>query len=164
MVERKLTGVVTTVQVDIPFEAFEIFVTHLHEHLAYLDVDMAKADVAISHGVLQAFEQGIQALLSEIDWNDASEYIEIEDTADLLFPEQIKVAQEIEEERSRIAQAAYEEELRLEREENQRLMDEMRARMATVKPIELPKDPSVVTMVVKNKFLRKLVTMFGEKV
>lgn len=163
MVERKLTGVITTIQIDIPFEAFEIYVTHLHEQLEYCGVDIPKSDVAIAHGVLQAFEQGLQALISEVDWNDASEYIEIDDTADLLFPEQIKKAQEEEEERSRIAHEAYMEQLRLEQEEKDRRIAAMQASIAVVKPIVLPKDPSEVTVVIKNKFLRKLVTLFGEK-
>jgi hypothetical protein len=173
MVERKLTGVICTIPIEIPFDAFDLFVTQMYEHLNYLDVAIDKADVAVHPGVLQAFEQGLRSLLADVDWNEATDNIDIEDTVDLLFPEEVKAAMEAEEERSRLAHEAYMEQLRLEQEErDERMRLEQEARRmvsenAASRLAALQKelnDPNTVTVVIKNRFVRKLVQLFGEKV
>jgi F0F1-type ATP synthase epsilon subunit len=174
MIERKLTSVISTIPVDIPFDSFDTYLTNLTEQLEYYDVEMTKSEVAATPGVMQAFEHGILEIINEISWDDASEYIDIENTALNLFPEQIRIAEEAAEERYRIEQIAYAEKLRVSREELERDEAEAKAQQeaaaaefaaeaAASKKFELAQNPNALTVIVKNRFLRKLITLFGEK-
>ena len=166
MVERKLTGVISNIQIEIPFQAFDALVDLMQGELEYCEVNISKSDVAIHPGVLQVFEKGVRDMLSEIDWADVLEHIDVDDTVELLFPEEIKKAQEAEEERTRILLEQYErdraEQARLAAEQAAIKSAEMIARKAEFKTPETT-NADEVRVVIKNRFLRKLVTLFGEK-
>lgn len=174
MIERKLTGVVTTININIPFKAFDAFLDQVFNSLEYEDVNMTKMEIATTPGVLAAFEQGLSTLLADVDWDEAADNIDVDDMVEMLFAKQLQASRDHAQELHRIAMQQYEEQMAKEHAIDQaeqeaaelaRLQRAHEIALAKVQASaeQLPANENETVIVIKNPFLQKLVKFFTKK-
>lgn len=145
MVQKKLVGVFSTPAVEIPFEAYDLFLDIVMEYLDDYGIDMQKSDVAELPGIIESFEAGAKEILGEISWGEMQDYVDIDSVVQATFTTEIAVIAAAEEEKRQIAQEA--------RITQAKLDDANRKEAALLKATE------ETSISIKNKHLKKAMAL-----
>jgi hypothetical protein len=95
LVERKLSGVITSVSVEIPYDAFDHFAEVLLMHCNHYGANLTKAEIVMTPGVFIAFEAHIKKVLNIIPWSDwPTRNIDADMIVNTLFPKEIQEGME----------------------------------------------------------------------
>ena len=115
MVERKLSGVYSTMPIEVAFEHFDSYVDTLMEYLQRAGIQVSRMEVCDNELVQKHFEKAIESILEYVELEDAYSYID-SDTVEHCFSEEMAEARRLEAERQAAEKKRIAEEARLQRE------------------------------------------------
>lgn len=112
LVERKLSGVYSTLPIEVSFDHFDSYVDTLMDHLDEAGIKKTRLEVCENELVQKHFEKALESITEYIEFEEAYRYVS-SDTVEACFREEMEEMRRIEAEKR--AEAA-----RLEAEEKKR--------------------------------------------
>lgn len=116
MVEKKLSGVYSTLAIDVAYEHFESFVDTLMEHMIDMGIEKTRLEVSENPLVQQAFDKTINSITEYIEFDEAYRYVS-DETVELCYSNELIEQRRIEKERREAEAERVREEQRLQREQ-----------------------------------------------
>ena len=124
LVEKKLKGIFSTVETEVPFRAFDEFIDVLMDYLDDYAIKKTRLEVCENPLVIKAFEDCVVALFEQVDFDELAEMVN-DDTISFAFRPELdeieRIEAEEEAERQRqlaIAKAEQDEKDRIQREKD----------------------------------------------
>jgi hypothetical protein len=115
LVERKLKGVYSNVEIEVPFDAFDEYVDTMIEWLSEYEIEKTRLEVCENPLVIEAFENSLKDLVTDVDFSDLCDMID-EDTINFAFRPELDEIERLEAEQRAIEALRIEEERRIAEE------------------------------------------------
>jgi hypothetical protein len=98
LVEKKLKGVFSNVDVTVPWEAFDDYIDALMEYLDDYEIQKTRLEVCENPLVIKAFEDSIDRLIDDLDFNELGDMVD-DDTIRFAFRPELDELDRIENEK-----------------------------------------------------------------
>ncbi len=116
MVEKKLSGVYSTLAIDVAYDHFESFVDTLIDHMTDMGIEKTRLEVCENPLVQQAFEKTLKSITEYIEFDEAYRYVS-DETVEVCYREELIEQRRIEQAKREEEAARIREAARIQREQ-----------------------------------------------
>ena len=97
MVQKKLSGVFSTVEIEVPFTHYDDFIDEMMDQIVDLELQVSRVDVAENPDVIASFEKAVTRAVENIDFDYLTDNIDCHRLVCTAFAEAVRIKAEQEE-------------------------------------------------------------------